>query len=146
MIKYPPDCVNEAQKLSFLYSLQEKLRVWHNTQCSGKTAEFARQFRDQQFYPKMRSLSLEIGNNIETASAAKYWAVNGTNISAGTVVYPKTLNQTNEGSKLSFLYALAEYQRKQRKQADDAVEDEIGLVIKDAQKGSYWSPTVADAK
>lgn len=55
-INYPPTCDTKTKKLNFLAELDEKLRLWHNSQTVGMTRTQASSFFKNQFYPRSKTV------------------------------------------------------------------------------------------
>lgn len=144
-IKFPAECITEAQRLSFSFKLDEVLRLWHNVQCAGMSPTEAREFFQNIFFPKSSAVHKEKNDNIAEAKLGTFWFPDPDIHWIGDkVVYPGELDQANEGSRLSFLYGLEEKLREQGIADMDDLHDKLAEARADAISGTFWAPTMGD--
>lgn len=56
MFKFPKTCTTDMERRDFSAELNEKLRLWHNLECQGKSKIQARIFFDSKFYPRIAEI------------------------------------------------------------------------------------------
>lgn len=107
-IKYPSGCTTNSSRRVFCEELIEQLRLWHNVQCAGKTAEEARKFRAGSYKVKEKAVFLEMFTLERDILSTSFWKPKATDVGAIKVAYPVGLDKNSEASKYAFTFELAE--------------------------------------
>lgn len=143
-VNFPGNCTTEASRWSYSVKLNEVLRVWHNANCPSINIG---RWKLTTFHPKIEAVHKAINEQIAISETGSHWSPKiPDNASGGVITYPPGLDQSNEGSRGSFLFGLMEKLR--GREIDDpdvmAVESALKQAKQDAINGPYWNPSMED--
>lgn len=141
IINFPGNCNNEASRWSFCIEFNEILRLWHNENCHGMTAQEADTWRKENFYPRSKLVMFARNEQIGIARVGGFWNPRVPyHVQDGVITYPSGLNQDNEGSRASFLFGL---EVKAVNDIDlEAIRNAIVQAKEDAIDNSFWNPSL----
>lgn len=148
-VNFPANCNKESSRWSFTVKINEVLRLWHNENCVGMTAKQSDDWRKANFKARINAVMQARNEQIEIARVGTYWNPRiPDHVSDGNITYPAGLNQTNEGSRGSFLIGLGHKLNLAGKDINDidvqAVNNALTQAKEDAINGSYWNPSLED--
>ena len=149
VVNFPANCNKPSSRWSFSLKLMEVLRLHHNASCAGMAAEQAVVWRKNNYNSKSKAVIQGRLTAQSNAVNEKYWnAKIPDHVSGGVLTYPAGLNQSNEGSRASFLLDLEQKLREDGRDMEDpdveAVNVALGQAKQDAKDGIYWNPQLSD--
>jgi hypothetical protein len=143
--EHPAECKTEGQRLSRSFRAEELLRLEHD-KFAGDTSPDAMAHR-AVVMGKLRTVQAAREAALADARTANYpngappWVADASDWNGSSVDFPPGLNQSNEGSKMSYLARL-------KSLADTGPDPQVGLdqeyrAAKQACKeGTYWDSTI----
>lgn len=147
IVEFPANCTSEGSRWSFTTKLNEVLRLQHNSECAGMAAGEAEAWRNANHYTQFRAVMKGRNDAIAIAKLGAHWNPKiPDHVQNGVINYPPGLNQSNEGSRGSFLFGLMHKLEAINKDDEDyaVVTNAITQAKQDAIANGYWNPTLED--